>query len=64
MSDYEYFKAMFDAAKLKTPSEMFNDWIYETQHIGNGHQLVACLENTSLQEQFLRDSGLPMDTEL
>lgn len=63
-SDYDYFKALYTTERPKTPSEMFSDWLYKTQNIGNGHQLIACLEDTTLQEQFLRDNNLPLDTEL
>lgn len=48
----------------KTPSEMFNDWLYENYFIGNGHKLVQLMEDTNVQLQFLNESGLDEDTEL
>lgn len=64
MSDEQYFRAMYEAEKAKTPSEMFSDWLYKNVRIGNGDMLIEAMENTILQEQFLREYGLPEDTEL
>ena len=63
-ADEQYFRELYNAQKLKTPSEMFNDWIYENYPIGNGHMLVELTENPVIQTEFLRDNDLPMDTEL
>lgn len=48
----------------KTVSEQFNDWLYENYSIGNGDMLLELQENTSVQEIFLLDHDLPLDTEL
>lgn len=63
-ADEKYFRELFNAQKLKTPSDMFNDWLYENYPIGNGHMLVELTENPEIQTEFLRDSNLPLDTEL
>lgn len=63
-ADEQYFRELYNAQKLKTPSEMFNDWLYENYPIGNGHMLVELTENPVIQTEFLRDNDLPMDTEL
>ena len=42
----------------------FIDWIYENRSIGNGDMLLEAMEDTRLQEQYIRDAGLPSDTEL
>jgi hypothetical protein len=64
MSDEEYFRSLYDAQKLKTPSEMFNDWLYKNYMIGNGHMLVNLLEDGDIQARFLDEAGLDEDTEL
>ena len=64
ITEEEYYRALFEAQKLKTPSDMFNDWLYENYPIGNGHTLTRLQEDTSIQETFLRDNNLPLDTEL
>jgi len=63
-SDEEYFRSLYDAQKLKTPSEMFNDWLYENYMIGNGHMLLNLVENTEVQARFLDEAGLDEDTAL
>jgi hypothetical protein len=40
----------------------FIDWIYENRSIGNGDMLLEACEDTRLQEQYIRDAGLPSDT--
>jgi hypothetical protein len=50
--------------ELKTPSEMFNDWLYENYMIGNGHMFLNLAENTEVQARFLDEAGLDEDTEL
>jgi hypothetical protein len=64
MSDEEYFRSLYDAQTLKTPSEMFNDWLYENYMIGNGHMLLNLVENTEVQARFLDEAGLDEDTAL
>ena len=63
-ADEQYFRDLFKAQKLKTPSDMFNDWLYQNYPIGNGHMLVELTENPAIQTTFLRDNNLPLDTEL
>jgi len=64
MSDEEYFRSLYDAQKLKTPSEMFNDWLYENYMIGNGTMLLNYYEDGDIQARFLDEAGLDEDTEL
>lgn len=63
-ADEQYFRELFKAQGLKSPSDMFNDWLYENYPIGNGHMLVELSENPAIQTEFLRDSNLPLDTDL
>lgn len=63
-ADEQYFRELFNAQKLKTPSDIFNDWLYENYPIGNGHMLVELTENAAIQTMFLLDKNLPLDTEL
>ena len=44
-------------------ADMFDDWLYKNYYIGNGKTLVSLMENPSVIEQFLKDAGLPADTE-
>lgn len=53
LAEYQYAK-----------SQGFTDWLYKNVPIGNGDMLIQALENTNLQSQYLRDIGLPQDTEL
>ena len=64
VTDEQYFRELFNAQKLKSPSDMFNDWLYANYPIGNGHMLINLMENPEIQTRFLRDHDLPMDTEL
>lgn len=64
VTDEQYFRELFNAQGVKTPSDMFNDWLYENYPIGNGHMLAELTENPAIQTEFLRDSNLPLDTEL
>ena len=64
MTDEQYFTELFKQQGVKSPSEMFNEWLYENHNIGNGHTLTALQENTVLQQQFISDHGLPDDVEL
>ena len=42
----------------------YRDWLYKHFPIGNGDMLVELEENTLIQLDYLRDMGLPEDTEL
>ena len=42
----------------------FNDWLYANYTIGNGHQLVALLEDTNVQDRFLAEFNLPDNIDL
>ena len=46
-----------------TIADKFDDWLYKNYFIGNGKTLVMLMENPSVVEQFLKDAGLPADTE-
>jgi len=50
--------------ELKTPSEMFNEWLYENYMIGNGTMLLNYYEDGDIQARFLDEAGLDEDTEL
>ena len=45
-------------------AESFNAWLYENYAIGNGDMLLGLTENTNVQEIFLREHNLPLETEL
>ena len=53
LAEYQYAK-----------SQGFTDWIYKNKPIGNGDMLIEALENTNLQDQYIKEVGLPLDTEL
>ena len=46
-----------------TIADKFNLWLYKNYFIGNGKTLVSLMEYPSIVEQFLKDAGLPADTE-
>ena len=41
----------------------FDDWLYKNYHIGNGKTLVMLMEDMTVVDLFLKDAGLPADTE-
>lgn len=45
-------------------SQGFIDWIYKNRQIGNGDMLLEASENTLLQDQYIKEIGLPANTEL
>ena len=47
-----------------TLSEQFTHWIYQNCVINNGDALVEAFENPNNLDNFLLDSGLPLDTEV
>ena len=47
----------------KAIAEHFNEWLYKNYSIGNGHRLVQLMEDTTVVDRFLKDAGLPADTE-
>lgn len=53
LAEYKYAK-----------SQGFTDWIYQNMPIGNGDMLIEALENGDLQEAYIKEAGLPLDTEL
>ena len=44
-------------------ADKFDDWLYQNYSIGNGHRLVQLMEDTTVVARFLKDAGLPADTE-
>jgi UDP-N-acetylglucosamine pyrophosphorylase len=44
--------------------EAFTEWLYANYPIGNGDMLTTLQENGSVQDRYLRDMGLPLDTEI
>ena len=44
--------------------DLFNEWLYNRFPIGNGHMLVAKLEDHEVWDEFLADKGLPIDLEM
>lgn len=53
LAEYQYAK-----------SQGFIDYIYQNRSIGNGDMLIRACEDAQLQIQYLKDAGLPADTEL
>ena len=41
----------------------FDDWLYQIYSIGNGSRLVQLMEDNTVVNRFLKDAGLPADTE-
>ena len=41
----------------------FDDWLYKNYYIGNGKTLVSLMEDSNVVDKFLKDAGLPADTE-
>ena len=62
--EMDYYKLTYEAAKRKSLSDKFSAWLYESYAIGNGDMLLSFAENTSVQEIFLREHNLPLETEL
>jgi hypothetical protein len=52
------------AEYLYAKSQGFIDYVYENRSIGNGDMLIRACEDTQLQKQYIKDAGLPADTEL
>lgn len=44
--------------------EQFHDYLYKNYIIGNGDMLTRLEENTAIQDAFLSDRGLSLDTEI
>ena len=53
---------MTDLQRKKIASD-FDDWLYQNYHIGNGGTLVRLTEDANVVARFLKDAGLPADTE-
>ena len=47
----------------KDIAEQFDDWLYQNYSIGKGHRLVQLMEDNTVVNRFLKDAGLPADTE-
>ena len=62
--DMAFYKSTYEAAKRKSLSDKFSAWLYDNYAIGNGDMLLSLAENTSVQEIFLREHNLPLETEL
>jgi hypothetical protein len=52
--------------RVETASKMdeFRKWLYANYHINNGDRLIELEEDMSVVEQYLKEVGLPSDTEL
>lgn len=61
-NDEEMMEALAEYQYAK--SQGFTDWIYKNKPIGNGDMLIEALEDTTLQEAYIKEAGLPLDTEL
>lgn len=61
-NDEEMMAALAEYHYAKTQG--FIDWIYENRPIGNGHQLVEAMEDGDLAAEYIKEAGLPEDTEL
>lgn len=61
-NDAEMMEALAEYQYAK--GQGFTDWIYKNKPIGNGDMLIEALENTNLQDQYIKEAGLPLDVEL
>jgi hypothetical protein len=52
--------------RVETASNMdeFRKWLFENYHINNGDRLIELEEDMCVVEQYLKEAGLPLDTEL
>jgi hypothetical protein len=44
--------------------DQFRKWLFQNYHINNGDRLTELEEDMSVVEQYLKEAGLPLDTEL
>ena len=44
--------------------EAFDKWLYENYMIWNGNRLVELYEDGTVRDKYIKDMGLPIDTEL
>jgi hypothetical protein len=61
-NDAEMMEALAEYQYAK--SQGFIDYIYQNRRIGNGDMLVEAMEDTALQAEYIKEAGLPEDTEL
>lgn len=69
MCEQQYQAEVLDELKMKQEYDYlkgqgFIDWLYKNKPIGNGDMLIEAMENTLLQEQYIKEVGLPENTEL
>jgi hypothetical protein len=52
--------------RVETASKMdeFRKWLFKNYHINNGDKLIELEEDMCVVEQYLKEAGLPLDTEL
>lgn len=61
-NDEEMMEALAEYQYAK--GQGFIDYVYQNRLIGNGDMLLEALENTNIQEAYIKEAGLPLDTEL
>lgn len=62
VNEQEMMEALAEYQHAK--SQGFIDWVYQNRPIGNGDMLIEALENTNLQEAYIKEAGLPINVEL
>jgi predicted restriction endonuclease len=61
-NDEEMMEALAEYQYAK--SQGFIDYVYQNRSIGNGDMLIEALEDTTLQEKYIKEAGLPLDVQL
>jgi predicted restriction endonuclease len=56
-NDEEMMEALAEYQYAK--SQGFIDYVYQNRSIGNGDMLIEALEDTTLQEKYIKEAGLP-----
>jgi hypothetical protein len=55
---------MISEQQYLSSMESFNKWLYENYQINNRDALTDLFESPEAQEKYLKDMGLPPETEL
>lgn len=62
-ADWQQQQEVLEQEALLT-EEAYSKWLYENYSIWNGDRLISLLEDGCTQEKYLRDMGLPIDSEI
>jgi hypothetical protein len=63
--EMEYYRALYQAHKRKTPTEQYHEWIMAQDFlIGNGDMLLEISENPAIRSQYCAEMGISEDIEL